>query len=150
MSDEGRAKRYAAGVGELVGYARCSTVLQDLTAQREILASLGVPQDRIYLDKGLTGTDRARPDLDQALAPYAPGTSWSSPNSTGSPAPSPRLPPDPHAGQEPAGHHVRTIEVPTWRCTGWAAAARPAFIALAGVLDQAFPRAKAAVQPISV
>src|SRR5689334_19691441 len=59
-------------------------------------------------------------------------------------------PPDPHAGQEPAGHHVRTIEVPTWRCTGWAAAARPAFIALAGVLDQAFPRAKAAVQPISV
>ena len=62
MSDEGRAKRYAAGVGELVGYARCSTVLQDLTAQREILASLGVPQDRIYLDKGLTGTDRpARP-----------------------------------------------------------------------------------------
>jgi DNA invertase Pin-like site-specific DNA recombinase len=55
-------------VGELIGYARCSTVLQDLTAQREILTSLGVPADRIYLDKGLTGTNRARPGLDQALA----------------------------------------------------------------------------------
>jgi len=55
-------------VGELIGYARCSTVLQDLTAQREALAALGVPEDRIYLDKGLTGTNRARPGLDQALA----------------------------------------------------------------------------------
>jgi len=42
--------------------------LQDLTAQRQALASLGVPDDRIYLDKGLTGTSRARPGLDQALA----------------------------------------------------------------------------------
>ncbi len=55
-------------MGELIGYARCSTVLQDLTAQREALAALGVPEDRIYLDKGLTGTNRARPGLDQALA----------------------------------------------------------------------------------
>src|ERR1700759_1992121 len=51
-----------------MGYARGSSVLQDLTAQREILASLGVPPDRIYLDKGLTGTTRDRPGLDQALA----------------------------------------------------------------------------------
>ena len=42
--------------------------LQDLTAQRQALAALGVPDDRIYLDKGLTGTSRARPGLDQALA----------------------------------------------------------------------------------
>jgi hypothetical protein len=34
-------------VGELIGYAWRSTVLQDLTAQREILASLGGPADRI-------------------------------------------------------------------------------------------------------
>jgi DNA invertase Pin-like site-specific DNA recombinase len=60
-------------VGELIGYARCSTVLQDLTAQREILAGLGVPGDRIYLDKGLTGTNRARPGLDQALAAVRSG-----------------------------------------------------------------------------
>ena len=51
----------------------CSTVLQDLTAQREILVGLGVPEDRIYLDKGLTGTSRARPGLDQALAAVRSG-----------------------------------------------------------------------------
>ncbi len=39
-------------MGELIGYARCSTVLQDPTAQRQALAELGVPDDRIYLDKG--------------------------------------------------------------------------------------------------
>jgi DNA invertase Pin-like site-specific DNA recombinase len=60
-------------VGELVGYARCSTVLQDLTAQQEALAALGVQDDRIYLDKGLTGTNRARPGLDQALAAVRSG-----------------------------------------------------------------------------
>jgi hypothetical protein len=59
--------------GELIGYARCSTVLQDLTAQREILADLGVEDDRIYLDKGLTGTNRARPGLDQPLAAVRAG-----------------------------------------------------------------------------
>ncbi|GAA2078426.1 recombinase family protein [Actinomadura alba] len=55
-------------MGELIGYARCSTVLQDLTSQREALTALGVAGDRIYLNKGLTGTNRARPGLDQALA----------------------------------------------------------------------------------
>lgn len=60
-------------MGELIGYARCSTVLQDLTAQREILVSLGVAGERIYLDKGLTGTNRARPGLDQALAAVRAG-----------------------------------------------------------------------------
>lgn len=51
-----------------VGYARCSTVVQDLTAQRQQLAALGVPAERIYVDHGLTGTSRTRPGLDQALA----------------------------------------------------------------------------------
>jgi DNA invertase Pin-like site-specific DNA recombinase len=37
------------------------------------LAALGVPDDRIYLDKGLTGTSRARPGLDQALAAVRSG-----------------------------------------------------------------------------
>jgi len=60
-------------VGELIGYARCSTVLQDLTAQRQALAALGVRDERIYLDKGLTGTSRARPGLDQALAAVRSG-----------------------------------------------------------------------------
>ncbi|MFG2979456.1 recombinase family protein [Streptomyces sp. NPDC048331] len=55
------------------GYARCSTDLQDLTAQKEILISLGVREDRIYLDKGLTGTNRERPGLGQALAAVRAG-----------------------------------------------------------------------------
>ncbi|MBC8949900.1 recombinase family protein [Xenorhabdus sp. TS4] len=51
-----------------IGYARCSTDKQDLTAQQEALLKLGVAPDRIYLDKGLTGTNRQRPGLNQALA----------------------------------------------------------------------------------
>ena len=56
-----------------IGYARCSTTSQDLTAQRQQLAALGVPAERVYLDKGLTGTSRARPGLDQALAAVREG-----------------------------------------------------------------------------
>jgi DNA invertase Pin-like site-specific DNA recombinase len=59
--------------GSLIGYARCSTDQQDLTAQRQILIGLGVAEDRIYLDHGLTGTTRARPGLDQALAAVRAG-----------------------------------------------------------------------------
>ena len=55
---EGRGEqREEAGVGKLIGYARCSTVLLDLTARREARAALGVPDDQIYLDNGLTGTN---------------------------------------------------------------------------------------------
>lgn len=51
-----------------IGYARVSTDAQDLTAQRDALAALGVTPDRIYVDHGLTGTNRERPGLRQALA----------------------------------------------------------------------------------
>ena len=57
----------------LIGYARCSTDRQDLTAQRQALIVLGVTEDRIYTDHGLTGTNRARPGLDQALAAVRAG-----------------------------------------------------------------------------
>jgi DNA invertase Pin-like site-specific DNA recombinase len=57
----------------LIGYARCSTDEQDLTAQRQILLGLGVAPDRIYLDHGCTGTTRNRPGLDQALAAVRAG-----------------------------------------------------------------------------
>jgi DNA invertase Pin-like site-specific DNA recombinase len=57
----------------LIGYARCSTDEQDLTAQRQTLLGLGVADERIYLDHGLTGTNRARPGLDQALAAVRAG-----------------------------------------------------------------------------
>ena len=52
----------------LIGYARCSTDRQDLAAQRQTLRELGVAEDPIYTDHGLTGTTRARPGLDPALA----------------------------------------------------------------------------------
>jgi len=51
-----------------IGYVRISTDGQDLTAQRDGLNALGVPADRLYVDHGLTGTNRDRPGLRQALA----------------------------------------------------------------------------------
>jgi DNA invertase Pin-like site-specific DNA recombinase len=57
----------------LIGYARCSTNAQDLTAQRDRLRELGGAAERIYLDHGLTGTNRKRPGLDQALAAVREG-----------------------------------------------------------------------------
>src|SRR5712691_1320255 len=57
----------------LIGYARCSTDKQDLAAQRAMLEELGVAPERIYMDRGLTGTTRARPGLDQALAAVRAG-----------------------------------------------------------------------------
>jgi DNA invertase Pin-like site-specific DNA recombinase len=63
-------------MGDNVGYARCSTAAQDLTAQRQQLAELGVPAGRVYLDQGLTGTSRARPGLDQALAAVREGDTF--------------------------------------------------------------------------
>jgi DNA invertase Pin-like site-specific DNA recombinase len=57
----------------LIGYARCSTDKQDLAAQVEALEALGVAPDRIYTDHGLSGTSRARPGLDQALAAVRAG-----------------------------------------------------------------------------
>ena len=57
----------------LIGYARCSTDEQDLTAQRHALLALGVAPDRIYIDHGISGTKRERPGLDQALAAVRSG-----------------------------------------------------------------------------
>ena len=57
----------------LIGYARCSTDKQDLATQKAALETLGVAADRIYTDHGLTGTNRSRPGLDQALAAVRTG-----------------------------------------------------------------------------
>lgn len=56
-----------------IGYARCSTDKQDLAAQTASLVNLGVVADRIYTDHGLTGTNRERPGLAQALAAVRAG-----------------------------------------------------------------------------
>ncbi|WP_375425470.1 recombinase family protein [uncultured Friedmanniella sp.] len=60
----------------LVGYARVSTESQDLTAQRDALRVLGVGDDRIYVDHGLTGTNRDRPGLELALAACRAGDTF--------------------------------------------------------------------------
>ncbi|NKG21786.1 recombinase family protein [Paeniglutamicibacter terrestris] len=52
----------------LVGYARVSTNQQDLSSQQAGLKALGVPDDLVYVDHGLTGRNRERPGLQQALA----------------------------------------------------------------------------------
>ena len=57
----------------LIGYARCSTDKQDLCAQGQALFNLGVSEDNIYTDHGLTGTNRDRPGLDQAIAAVREG-----------------------------------------------------------------------------
>ncbi|HEV2774205.1 MAG TPA: recombinase family protein [Solirubrobacteraceae bacterium] len=46
----------------------CLNPGSDLTAQRDALAALGVPLTRTYVDHGLTGTNRQRPGLREALA----------------------------------------------------------------------------------
>jgi len=74
----------------LIGYARYSTDEQDLTAQQERLVELDVSPERTYLDHGLTGTNRARSGLDQALAAVTRrATPSSSRNSIGLLAPCP-------------------------------------------------------------
>ncbi|MEV0298488.1 recombinase family protein [Nocardia sp. NPDC050710] len=51
-----------------VGYVRCSTDEQDVEIQTDQLHALGVPGERIFIDKGFSGTTRTnRTGLDNAL-----------------------------------------------------------------------------------
>lgn len=56
-----------------IGYARVSTTDQDLNAQRDGLLRLGVHDADIYFDHGMTGANRARPGLREALAAVRTG-----------------------------------------------------------------------------
>ena len=69
----------------LIGYPRVSTDEQDLTAQQDALAALGV--HRIYLDHGLTAPTATDPACARPSRPAAAATPSSSRNSTGSPGP---------------------------------------------------------------
>ena len=50
-----------------ISYARVSTDEQDLTVQRDALLAIGIEPDRTYVDHGLTGSNRNRPGLREAL-----------------------------------------------------------------------------------
>jgi DNA invertase Pin-like site-specific DNA recombinase len=67
---DGRRQSGSSQVDEraLVVYTRVSTEQQDFTAQRNGLHALGVGDDRIDVDHGLTGTNHDRPGLRLALA----------------------------------------------------------------------------------
>lgn len=55
------------------GYARCSTVGQDVEHQIDQLVARGVDRDRIFTDKGVSGRKAVRPGLDGALTALQPG-----------------------------------------------------------------------------
>ncbi|MGH3419761.1 MAG: zinc finger domain-containing protein, partial [Streptosporangiaceae bacterium] len=50
-----------------IGYARCSTVTQELQSQLDALAAHGIPRDKIFSEKISTRV-RVRPQFERALA----------------------------------------------------------------------------------
>ncbi len=62
--------------GWTLGYARVSTAGQDLTAQTDALLALGVPADRVFTDKGMTGTRRDRPGSPRSWRHVVLATRW--------------------------------------------------------------------------
>ena len=55
-----------------VGYARCSTDKQEVEAQRQALARLGVAPEDTYIDEAVSA-DAKRPELDKALVAVRAG-----------------------------------------------------------------------------
>ena len=55
-------------IGQLTASVAARPTPRILRAQRKALLELGVAEDQIYTDHGLTGTSRDRPGFDQALA----------------------------------------------------------------------------------
>ena len=51
----------------LIGYARCSTLGQDVASQREQLLFLGVEDTNIIVDNGYSAANRNRPGLKRTL-----------------------------------------------------------------------------------
>ena len=59
-----------------VGYARCSTDQQDLTAQRNALLGLGVEAERIYVDHASPAPTVSDRGCARRLLPAGPATPW--------------------------------------------------------------------------
>lgn len=69
MSKAASSADYRYGPGVDLGYARVSTAKQDLDRQLHVLAEVGIPAERIYLDKK-SGSTTDRPGL-RAVLDYA-------------------------------------------------------------------------------
>ncbi len=95
----------------LIGYARVSTDEQDLTANRDGLASLGVAPERIYVDHGLTGTNRERPGLREAMAACRDGDTLVV-TQAGSPRPLAARRPRNHRRPDPPAGHTQPRRLP--------------------------------------
>jgi hypothetical protein len=54
--------------GLLIGYARVSTNDQDIAAQKNALFAFGASLEKTFTDQGLTGANKSRPGLREALA----------------------------------------------------------------------------------
>ena len=126
----------------MLGYARVSTIGQDLDAQLAALDAAGVDPSRVFTDKLSGSAKTARPGL-VALLDYArPETAWSLPRSTGSADPSPRSPaPSPisvngqsrcmsYAKASIRPHQQGELSRPSWPpspnwSSNWAASAAP-------------------------
>jgi DNA invertase Pin-like site-specific DNA recombinase len=63
----------AAPSGLNFGYVRVSTNEQDEALQLDALHAAGIPDDRIYTDRGVSGTKTSRPELDALLRTLRPG-----------------------------------------------------------------------------
>src|SRR6185312_16230201 len=78
------------GMTAILGYARVSTLGQDLHVQLAALSAAGVGADRVFTDKLSGSAKTARPGLVRCSTMPAPATRLWSPRSTDSAAPSPR------------------------------------------------------------
>jgi hypothetical protein len=102
MGAEPRSRRRRIGVdGDLDRVRAVLDRAPSLAAQRHTLRQLGVGDDRVYLDHGLTGTNRSRPGLEQALAALRPGDTLVVPKFRPARALGPRRPSDRRLARRP-------------------------------------------------
>ena len=59
-------------MGNLIGYARVSTLEQELNLQLDALAQVGCAKSKIFVDK-ISGSKTERPGLNKCLAELVPG-----------------------------------------------------------------------------
>ncbi|WP_425575687.1 recombinase family protein [Streptomyces gobitricini] len=72
-----------------IGYARCSTLTQELRSRLDALAKHGIPRGKVFSEKVSTRV-RVRPRFEDALAPARRTKAHAPPRAAGSCSPSTR------------------------------------------------------------